>query len=40
MKQILEASLAGTSATSVISGWIDAESETSYECELSVYNII
>ena len=40
MKQILEASLTGTSATSVISGWIDAESETSYECELSVYNII
>ena len=40
MKQILEASLAGTSATSVISGWIDAESETSYECDLSVYNII
>ena len=40
MKQILEASLAGTSATSVISGWIDAESETNYECELSVYNII
>ena len=40
MKQILEASLAGTSATSVISGWVDAESETSYECELSVYNII
>lgn len=40
MKQILEASLAGTNATSVISGWIDAESETSYECELSVYNII
>lgn len=40
MKQILEASLAGTSATSVISGWIDAESETSYDCDLSVYNII
>ena len=40
MQQILEASLAGTNATTVISGWVDAESETSYECELSTYNII
>lgn len=40
MKQILEASLAGTDATTVISGWVNAESETNYECELSMYNII
>lgn len=40
MKQILEATLAGTNATSAISGWVDAESETKYECELSTYNII
>ena len=39
MSQILKATLLGTGATSVISGWIDAESETSYECELSEYNI-
>ena len=40
MQQILEASLAGTGTTTAISGWVDAESETIYECELSVYNII
>lgn len=40
MQQILEASLAGTDTPTVISGWVNAESETSYECELSMYNII
>ncbi|MBQ6192606.1 MAG: 3-oxoacyl-ACP synthase [Bacteroidaceae bacterium] len=40
MQQILEASLAGTDTTTAICGWVDAESETCYECELSVYNII
>ena len=39
MQQILEASLAASGATSVISGWIDAESETSFECELSYYEM-
>ena len=39
MKQILEATLLGTGAKSAISGWIDAESETNYECELSIYII-
>ena len=38
MQQILEATLAQTNATSAISGWVDAESETCYECELSMYN--
>ena len=38
MQQILEASLRDTKATSVISGWVDAESETDFECELSIYN--
>lgn len=37
MQQILKASLLATNATSVISGWIDAESETTFECELSYY---
>jgi 3-oxoacyl-[acyl-carrier-protein] synthase-1 len=37
MRQILEATLLGTGAKSAISGWIDAESETNYECELSMY---
>ena len=40
MRQILEASLRGTNTKTAISGWVDAESETSFECELSVYNII
>jgi 3-oxoacyl-[acyl-carrier-protein] synthase-1 len=40
MQQILEVSLAGTGTTTAICGWVDAESETCYECELSVYNII
>lgn len=40
MQQILEASLRASGATSAICGWIDAESETNYECELSTYNII
>lgn len=39
MQQILEATLNATGATSAISGWIDAESETSFECELSNYII-
>lgn len=37
MQQILDASLRASNVQSVISGWIDAESETSYECELSLY---
>ena len=37
MKQILEATLNQTGAKTAISGWIDAESETKYECELSIY---
>ena len=39
MQQILEATLGGTEARSVISGWVDAESNTSYECELTIYSI-
>lgn len=37
MQQILDVSLRSTNATSVISGWVDAESETTFECELSLY---
>ena len=37
MQQILEATLNATGAQAAISGWVDAESETSYECELSTY---
>lgn len=37
MQQILEASLRGTQATTAICGWVNAESETDYECELSTY---
>ncbi len=40
MQQILEASLTGTDTSTAISGWVDAESETCYECELTLYNII
>jgi 3-oxoacyl-[acyl-carrier-protein] synthase-1 len=39
MRQILEASLLGTNTKTVISGWVDAESEASFECELSMYTI-
>jgi len=39
MQMILEATLQGTGVRSAISGWVDAESETSYECELSMYEI-
>ena len=39
MLEILEASLRGTKGTSVISGWVDAETETDFECELSIYEI-
>ena len=38
MRQILEATLLGTGAKSAISGWIDAESDTNFECELSMYH--
>ena len=38
MQQILEATLRATGTTSAICGWVDAESETNYECELSMYN--
>ena len=37
MQQILEATLNATGARSVVSGWVDAESDTSFECELSAY---
>ncbi|MBR1498443.1 MAG: 3-oxoacyl-ACP synthase [Bacteroidaceae bacterium] len=37
MQQILEATLAKTNMRTAISGWVDAESETNYECELSIY---
>ena len=36
MQQILKASHLATNTTSVISGWIDAESETTFECNLSL----
>ena len=39
MQQILEATLRATGAKRAICGWIDAESETNFECELSIYNI-
>ena len=39
MQQILEATLNATNAKSAISGWIDAESDTKFECELSNYII-
>lgn len=39
MQQILEATLGGTEARSVVSSWVDAESNTSYECELTMYAI-
>lgn len=39
MQQILEATLKATGAKSAISGWVDAESDTSFECELSTYII-
>ena len=39
MLQILEATLKATGAKSAISGWVDAESDTSFECELSTYTI-
>jgi len=37
MQQIVEATLKATGVTSAISGWADAESDTSFECELSIY---
>ncbi len=39
MQQILEATLGSTEARSVVSGWVDAESNTSYECELTIYSV-
>ena len=39
MQQILEATLGGTEARGVVSGWVDAESNTSYECELTIYSV-
>ena len=36
MTQILEATLSQTGATSAITGWIDAESETNFECEMTI----
>lgn len=36
MTQILEATLSQTGATSAITGWIDAESETNFECEMRI----
>ena len=37
MQKIMEATLNATGAKSVVSGWVDAESDTSFECELSDY---
>ena len=39
MLQILEATLRATGAKSAISGWVDAESDTSFESELSIYEM-
>ena len=39
MQQILEATLKATGATSAISGWVDAESDTSFECELFLFEM-
>lgn len=39
MNQILEATLNATNAKSAISGWIDAESDTNFECEITNYII-
>ena len=39
MQQILEATLNATNAKSAICGWIDAESDTKFECEISNYII-
>lgn len=39
MQQIHEATLNATNAKSAISGWIDAESDTKFECEISNYII-
>lgn len=39
MQQILEASLSASGATCAVSGWVDAESDTSYACELSLYKV-
>lgn len=39
MQQILDASLRASNAQRVISGWVDAESETVFECELSIYEM-
>ena len=36
MTQILEATLSQTGATTAITGWIDAESETNFECEMKI----
>ena len=37
MQQILEATLNQGGARAAISGWVDAETDTSFECELSAY---
>ena len=39
MQQILETSLSASGATCAVSGWVDAESDTSYACELSLYKV-
>lgn len=39
MQQILETSLFASGATCAVSGWVDAESDTSYACELSLYKV-
>ena len=40
MQQILEATLRGTKATRAICGWVNAETETDFECELSTFEAI
>ena len=40
MQQIIEASLRASGTKRAICGWVDAASETSYECELAVYEML
>ena len=40
MQQIIEASLRASGTQRAVCGWVDAASETSYECELAVYEML
>ena len=37
MRQIITASMAGSQWSMAIGGWVDAEDETDFECEMSIY---